>query len=58
MQVAADVVLEFSLACSAVRAGDASARDRGADDSVILWSGSVSGASGSPHPSARRKPLT
>ena len=44
-QVSADVVLEFSLACSsAARAGDVSARERSADDSVILWSGSVSGA--------------
>ena len=49
-QVSADVVLEFSLACSsAARAGDVSARERGSDDSVILWSGSVSGARRSSH---------
>ncbi len=49
-QMSADVVLEFSLACSsAARAGDVSARERSADESVILWSGSVSGARRSSH---------
>ena len=43
VQTARDVVLEFSLACTAARAGDASARDRSLDDTVILWSGCASG---------------